>query len=666
MAGSGRGATRWEYRVSGFERAAEFERSRRRAVMVAARGGRTRGLVFAGAVLLTAALAGPGFASGDAYYRTLMPPLPPSTPVPVGQAPLFGGDRGWCPSRVGRPQQMVIMSDRPRQAAMMALENPTLSVTLAGQALSAGLEAERRDTATSVDLYFEVVTFSWHFLQSPGAVARPEYATAWQLYHHGLARLVAAGQRFGRLDPGNGLRVNTAVGPLTIPTSYHGFVWRPEDFTRVEVVTGAWPRRLRRHYICPGLGVPLVVIREHRAPDRFFDERIPFGATVVLRPSLAVLAGTAPPLGAESSHGPLEFHDPLRASTVAVQGRSVALATNTSAHLEYALTDAQANPWQTPTRRGTAQPGDERLALYEPRQSGKYPLILVHGVFSSPIVWAQVTNEVLGRRDLRDQFQVMTYRYPGGRPFLESAAILRRELNALAVTHDPYGQDPGMANAVIAGHSVGGLIAKLMVTGSGDSLWMRVAGRPIHEIDVSPERRRQLMEWFYFEPVPFVRRVVFLGTPHDGATCSSRALGRLRARCLVPSYPEMVEHDLMVKRNPGVFRPPFHKSWPDSLELMRPGNDLLLGIQTLCPGEHVQLHNIVGTGLPSLLEGCADGVVSTASAQHPCVSTEKRVHTMHGGLHDTDEAIEELICILRRHVHEAQDPSCPNETTRSS
>ena len=49
---------------------------------------------------------------------------------------------------------------------------------MAGYALSAGMDAELRKSVTCVDLYFEGVTFSWNFLQSPGAASRPEYATA--------------------------------------------------------------------------------------------------------------------------------------------------------------------------------------------------------------------------------------------------------------------------------------------------------------------------------------------------------------------------------------------------------------------------------------------------------------------------------------------------------
>ena len=49
------------------------------------------------------------------------------------------------------------------------------------------------NVATCVDLYFETVAFSWNFLKSHSASARPEYETAWQLYHNGLARLMGAG-----------------------------------------------------------------------------------------------------------------------------------------------------------------------------------------------------------------------------------------------------------------------------------------------------------------------------------------------------------------------------------------------------------------------------------------------------------------------------------------
>ncbi len=582
--------------------------------------------------------------ANDVFYRTLMPQmLPPPQPL-TSQPGLCNTllDR-WGINRVPR---RVTLADRPRQAALAALHNPRSGVALAGYALAAGIEADNAQVSTSVDLYFETVAFSWNFLKQPNASAFPEYETAWQLYHNGLERLMSAAQRFGRLEPSRGLRLATAAGAVTLPTTYQGFVWKPEDFSRVEVVPATTPRKLACRYRSAGLGVPLVVVRERSVPERFFNDRIPFNATVVLRPSLAVLAGTAPPLGAESSHGPVEFYDPLRVSTVAMRDQQLAMATDTSLALEYAVRNVNVSPWRGVMEPRSAEAGRERLNMIEPRQPGKVPVVFVHGFFSSPGVWAEAANEILADPHLRDRYQLMAYSYPTGRPFLESAAILRRELTAFAETYDADGQDPSMSNMVIIGHSMGGLVAKLTVTHSDDRLWNSVAKRPLSDIKVSDEGRQRLANLFYFEPLPFVRRVVFVGTPHDGAGLASSSIGRLTSRCVEHPADEMIEHHLLIQANPDVFSPELAQRIPTSIDMLDPHSCLLRAIQTLCPGQDVQLHNIVGTACLSPLSGHGDGVVAASSAVHPWVSTEKRVHANHTGLHQDLESIREMRCIL--------------------
>ncbi len=593
--------------------------------------------------------------ANDGYYRTYMPALMPPPPVQVNQPGFLNRLQSLHAGRGGRVHKMVIMSDEPRQAVLSALQNPCMGVTMASYALTAGLEAERVKSGSCVDLYFEGVAFSWHFLQSKGAAARPEYSQAWQLYHESLARLLGAGQRFGRLDPSRGLRVETPVGPQTIPVAYHGFVWKPADFTRVEMIDHAAPKKLKHHYSCPGLGVPLVVVRQHRPKERFMQDEMPFNATAILRPSLAVLAGQAPPLGAKSSHGPLELYDPLRVRTVKFKGQCIAMATDTSAALEYGIRNTNYSPWAGVVRPGSAEAGQEQLFMIEPYQAGKYPIVFVHGFYSSPRIWAHFANEIMARPELRDRVQLMAYRYPTGRPFLESAAILRRELLAMKEQFDPRGEDPGIANTAVIGHSMGGLIAKLLVTYSDDRLWYSIAKRPLSEINVSDSQRRRLEDPFYFEPVPFVRRVVFMGTPHGGAQLASQTLGRWSSKHVQLPSAERIEHHLLITENPGVFKRNFQERIPTSIDLMEPNSCLLKTIRVLTAGQNVQLHNIVGVGLISPLSGKGDGVVALRSAQHHYVSTEKRIHTTHGGLHERDEAMKEIECILRRHIMEAND-----------
>jgi len=155
---------------------------------------------------------------------------------------------------------------------------------------------------------------------------------------------------------------------------------------------------------------------------------------------------------------------------------------------------------------------------------------------------------------------------------------------------------------------------------------------------------------------------VFIGTPHNGSVLASQAIGRCGAHLIQQPVEQTIEHQAMVKQNPGVFSPEVRYRIPSSIDLLEPDSEILHAIQQLCPGPNVQLHSIIGTGLPGPLAGPADGVVPVSSAQHPYVSTEKYVHTTHGKLHSDPESVEEIMCILRRHIWEASAsdmPSCP-------
>ncbi len=553
-------------------------------------------------------------------------------------------------------QQRIITSDMPRQGILAALANPCLSVEFAETAFVSAREFESKQSARCVDLYFEVVAFAWHFLKLPDSQQRPEYARAWQLYHSGLARLIATGQQYGRLHPNQGLKVNTAVGTQTIGMKYEGFVWESSDFNRLVVMTESEPKKLINRYRCPGLGVPLVVQRLRKEPERFMLQEVNFPATVVLRPSLAALAGTAPPAGAPSSHHPFELYDPLRINMVAMNDRPVPLAADLSGSFEQGIKDQNVDPV-----KGLLQPGatgnEARLFMIEPYQPGKVPLVFVHGLLSSPKIWANLANEIRACPDLRERYQLWAFQYSTGRPFVESAAVLRQELTAAVACLDPENRDLAMANMVLVGHSMGGLVAKLQVTKSADTMWYAVANRPLEDICATAEQRQALFRLFYFEPLPFVSRVVFIGTPHDGSNLARSCTARCASNLVEQPTRSRVAHDQLVRRNPGVFSPEFQERIPTSVDMLRPDSELLKALQLLCAGPHVQLHSIIGTGGCPLFLGIGDGTVATTSAEHPYVSTQRYVDTTHRRLHGHYDTTIEIHCILRRHLSEIVDDS---------
>ena len=82
---------------------------------------------------------------------------------------------------------------------------------------------------------------------------------------------------------------------------------------------------------------------------------------------------------------------------------------------------------------------------------------------------------------------------------------------------DPEGRDPALQTIVLIGHSQGGMLTRLMVTDSGTRFWDAASRKSFDEIKADPELREQLQKTMFFKPLPYVTRVVFIATPHQGS-----------------------------------------------------------------------------------------------------------------------------------------------------
>jgi hypothetical protein len=75
----------------------------------------------------------------------------------------------------------------------------------------------------------------------------------------------------------------------------------------------------------------------------------------------------------------------------------------------------------------------------------------------------------------------------------------------------------------------GGLLARMMAIDSGTRLWDDISTRPIADLEVSDATRQLLQAMFVFEPLPFVRQLVFIATPHRGSHVAANRLPGLIA-----------------------------------------------------------------------------------------------------------------------------------------
>src|SRR5262249_43605628 len=160
------------------------------------------------------------------------------------------------------------------------------------------------------------------------------------------------------------------------------------------------------------------------------------------------------------------------------------------------------------------------LHTLEPYQPGRIPVVLVHGLLGTPITWAPLVNDLQADPVLRRRFQLWVYFYPTGNPYLLTAADLRGELAKMRKTLDPEGKDPALDDMVLVGHSMGGLVSRLMTVDGGDDFWRLVSGAAFDDLRLQPGTRAELRNTFYFERQPFITRAIFLGTPHRGSKLS--------------------------------------------------------------------------------------------------------------------------------------------------
>jgi pimeloyl-ACP methyl ester carboxylesterase len=531
-----------------------------------------------------------------------------------------------------------------------ACSNNFQTLAAAEIAYSQAIQREQQCDASCLEYFFQAATLAWpDVAQQVVQCGKPSGRQA-EIYHASLGKLISNGNRYCRFHPSRGLEIQTASGPITIPTTYQGFVWRPDEFDQLLNISITSSKELNNWYRCSGLGVATIAKHHRRPCEKFRREKQAFAATVILRPAHA---------GGDWAGG-FEFviADPLRVSTLDIDGVRV--------EIERDLTAPLANQMATKGKdniKEFIQPGStsENLGLFllEPYQPGKIPLLFVHGLLSDPFTWADAANELRIRPDLMAHYQIMGFEYATGEPFLKSAALLRKQLHELHAQLDPAGSDPALSQMVLVGHSMGGLVAKLQVTHSGTQLWEAVSCRPLEELATSRETYEALATSFYFDPSPWISRVVFMGTPHLGSPWAKRPIGRIGAKLVEePSSMEEMQQQL-VRDNPGVFSREFSQRIPTSIDLLKAESPLLQRMDRLPYRDRVQLHSILGSGYWLLGAGDSDRVVPVSSASTPFAVSEKRVHAKHTHINHDPEAIDELFRILRQHLLEIAPANRP-------
>jgi pimeloyl-ACP methyl ester carboxylesterase len=408
-------------------------------------------------------------------------------------------------------------------------------------------------------------------------------------------------------------------------------------------------RGLRNRYRLGGLGAPLAARAVPRedvdVAESLIAPRALVAATALLR-----LYDVNDGMASGRLTGSLELYTADGAERTTVDGRDVPLEIEQSATIAAQLADS---PMWKREIWGFLGRGDTRdrlpiLVSVTPYQRGRIPVVFVHGTASSPGRWADMANDLLADPWIRKHWQLWFFMYDTGNPIAYSALLLRDKLADAVARLDPDGEDPCLRQMVVLGHSQGGLLAKMTAIDTGPGLWDAVSRVPFADVRASEPFRSLLERAMFVTPVPTVRRLIFVATPHRGSFRTGGWVnGLLRRLMRLPGNLVEMSGDLLAQE--GVFYAARTTArLPTAVENMTPDNPFLKGLSTIPIADGVPYHSIIavqGTGLTELGD---DGIVRYESAHLDGAASELVVRSSHS-TQSEPATIQEVRRILHLH-----------------
>jgi len=505
----------------------------------------------------------------------------------------------------------------------------------AGGTISAGsfpTEREaRQDPEAALSGYLDICSTAWSDLKrnSGNSGARLPY-------NYSVARIVSLLQATGKLERAGSVTIGTGAKAyrLTFGSDIK-FVSDPRNCHFVPAdelaISGKdYTNRVR----ADGIGAPVLVETEapiEKAREQFLvSEPLFYGMTGVLE--------------FQGQEARLLMKDPLASDRVSIAGRSYPLAADFSIGPATLLTKDR------PQRLGFIRmirpakyKNTARLVRGQPYDPNKIPVLMIHGLQDTPATWAPLLNELRRDPEINRHYQFWVYSYPSGYPFPYSAELLRQELDRVDTTY------PDHKKIVLIGHSMGGLVSRLMVTDSGMTFWDSYFGKPPDQVPMNPKDKQFIESMLIFKHRSDVSRVIFCSTPHRGAGLATNWVGRIGIALVklpgnlvktgLSATPYIIQADLAGRK--------LHV--PTSIDTLSPKNPFVRIMNTLPIADHIPYHSIIGDRGRGDTPNSSDGVVPYWSSHLDGAQSEKIVPSEHGS-HQNKEGMEEIDRILRSNL----------------
>ncbi|EMY16526.1 PGAP1-like domain protein [Leptospira weilii str. Ecochallenge] len=321
-------------------------------------------------------------------------------------------------------------------------------------------------------------------------------------------------------------------GTLQMSSAEVETAWSPQNFLQIEVTYDYRVKGFSNHISKYGIGTPVILNRNF--PEKESRERIKYefiNGVGQAYPATAFVSLEESYLGNRdltNLRAKIHVYDPVFRDQITLDGINLPMESDTTTPLAYMLTIAQQKDNLLAIFDGETGMSRKGLYLVYPYHKDKIPVVFLHGLASSPFIWFPMINELLSDPEIKAKYQFWVYWYPTVNPILFSAADFRDTLYDLRKTYDPNNEHKSFDQTVLVGHSMGGLIVKLAVTHSNKEQWMDAAKVPYSVFDtINEETKKEISRLMDFDPVPFVKRAIFIATPHKGSNLAEGILSSI-------------------------------------------------------------------------------------------------------------------------------------------
>jgi pimeloyl-ACP methyl ester carboxylesterase len=290
------------------------------------------------------------------------------------------------------------------------------------------------------------------------------------------------------------------------------------------------------------------------------------------------------------------------------------------------------------------------LEDYDPH---KRPIVMIHGLAASPLNWSRISNAIWGDPVLRERFQIWHVVYQTDAPLMILRSHIKDYLDETWSIVDPEGDDPARQGIVLIGHSMGGVIARLLCVESGDAMWNAAFTVPPGQLPLKPEDEATVEKLLLIHPYPGVTRAIFLASPHQGSPSADAWYGRLFRKIIGRHVPEMRMLQRLALAHPELIsddvRDAYAQAKVNSIATLQAAQPVRAASQTLLPQAGIRYHTIAGS-LPGE-DPPGDGFVPLDSATIPGAESTLVIRYGHQ-LYDADETVAEVLRILHEDVAE--------------